>query len=119
MLPRPQRLTKPREYSRVYKTGQQISSSHLRLIYEFSDQNLARFGFVISKKQVAKIALRNRLKRILRAEIRRFLPELISGFNAVIQAKPASAPLPADLLRQELAQILKKAKLFKNDQTPS
>lgn len=112
MLPHYQRLTSSREYHRIYKTGKKTFSAHLHLFYESSNQNPSRFGFVVSQKQIAKIVARNRLKRILRAQIRELMPFIAPGFNVIIQAKSPLLQLTSEKIYQELIKILQKANLI-------
>lgn len=113
MLPRVLRLTKPQDFSWIYRTGKRIVSPHLRIFYALTNQNSSRFGFVISKKQVRKIVARNRLKRILRSQIRTILPQLVSGLLVVIQVRPEILQQKSPEIRSELTGILKKARLLK------
>lgn len=120
MLPRHLRLTKSKEFSRIYKAGKQFSSPHLRIFFlpgSFLDertqsQNFSRFGFVVSKKQVSKIAARNRLKRVLRAEIGIRYRKILPGFAVVILAKPGITFSSVKAIPAELNELLSKAGLL-------
>lgn len=120
MLPRHLRLTKSKEFSRIYKAGKHFSSPHLRIFYlpiSFLDertqsQNFSCFGFVVSKKQVSKIAARNRLKRVLRAEIGIRYRKILPRFAVVILAKPGITLSSVKAIRAELNELLSKAGLL-------
>lgn len=114
MLPRPSRLTKATDYVSIYRRGRQYSTPHLRLFVRSSNQNISRFGFVVSKKQVAKIVARNRLKRMLRGEVIRLQSRLAPGRDVVIQGRPgiaAQIATPA-AIRREFAELLVKARIL-------
>ena len=113
MLPRQMRLTKSRDFSRIYRRNRTVASAHLRLLYSSADQNLSRFGFVVSKKQAARIVDRNRLKRILRSTIRAHMAHLRGGYDIIIQARPGVGRAAAKQVRKELEALLDKAKLLK------
>ena len=113
MLSRQMRLTKSRDFSRIYRRNRAVSSLHLRLLYSSADQNLPRFGFVVSKKHAARIVDRNRLKRILRSTIRGLEPSLTGKYDVIIQARPHVSKVPAKQIREELQILLEKAKLLK------
>ena len=113
MLPSIYRLTKPQDFTQIYKKGHHLSSPHLRLSFLKSGQNVTRFGFVVSKKQVSRIVDRNRIKRVLRDAIGKSRVRIPLGYNVVIQARPGTNPRAAPELRWELQELLKKAQLQK------
>ena len=115
MLARPFRLVKPQDFSKVYKRGKRFSGGALSLIYLKSNQNTTRFGFVVSTKHVGKIVRRNRLKRILKEEIRRLWKDLRGGVDVVIQARPGVGDIPSPEIRGELMGLLKRTNLLKDD----
>ena len=82
-------------------------------VHYSSNQNLPRFGFVVSKKHAARIVDRNRLKRILRSTIRELEPSLTGSHDVIIQARPHVSRVPAKQIREELQILLEKAKLLK------
>lgn len=120
MLPRALRLTKTEDFSKVYKYGKRLFSAHLRVSFlslpqrrpSTADQNPSRFGFVVSKKQAREIVARNRLKRILRAEVLSLRSRLSGGHFVVIQARQQGQGAPARILREELRELLAKARLL-------
>lgn len=119
MLPRASRIRKPGEFSRIYKSGRRASANHLRIFFARGRNTASRFGFVISKKSAkvsaaaGKIVQRNRLKRILRAEIRALAPALSPGYDIVIQVREGLAKLSAADVRAELREALAKTTLLK------
>lgn len=111
MLNRYHRLARERDFAQVYKKGRRVSGQLLRLIILARPQSQNRFGFVISKKDIAKASARNRAKRILRAAVRENQKSLAPGHDVIIQTRVAGkSPSPAEL-RAELANLLGKAKL--------
>lgn len=109
MLKKEQRLRGLQDFERIYKTGRRAFTQHLRLFCLKTDQNSSRFGFVISKGQVRQAAKRNRLKRILRAEIVEMNKHFFKGYDVIIQAGPGIIGLSAQQIRLELGQLLIKS----------
>ena len=70
-FPRESRLLKPKEFKQVFdKTEWRSSSSQLLLLGTTNQQNRARLGFVLAKKQIKLAVERNRIKRIVRESFR-------------------------------------------------
>ena len=113
MLARPFRLVKARDFSQIYKRGKRFSGVSLNLTYLKSNQNTPRFGFVVSTKQVRRIVDRNRLKRILRAEIRELLDQITPGVDVVIQGRHGRLPAKSGRIWQDSS---KKRIYLENDQ---
>ena len=113
MLPRLMRLTKAQDFSRVYRQGKTLTTSHLRLFYlKHKGATVSRFGFVISKKHEAKIVNRNRVKRVLRGAMKSFEVSLQPAYDAIVLGKAGIAAAPSEALRAELVELLIKAKLL-------
>lgn len=116
MLTRASRLTSERDFSRLYKRGKRAATSHLlafllprRAETPSKNQNTSRFGFVVSKKHASKIVMRNRIKRILRSEVRELLNTLKNPIDAVIQARPGIARISSENIRSQVRELMKKA----------
>jgi len=73
------------------------------------NQNFSRFGFVVSKKHASKIVMRNRIKRILRSEVKELLKTLEKPIDAVIQAKPGIIRASSEDIRNQVRELIKKA----------
>jgi len=112
MLPQKYRVKREQEFASIYRRGRKLSSPTLQISYIPTDQNISRFGFVVSKKHAPRIVDRNRLKRILRAEIAHCRIKISPGHDVVISARAVRGKLDTDAVRFELVQLLKKAKLL-------
>jgi len=113
MLPKNLRVVKDKEFSAIYKAGSRARSKNLTVTYLKQDQNISRFGFVVSKKQAHRIVRRNRVKRRLRAQVSQLLPRVTAGFDLIISARESVLALSGEELRFELAGLLKKVKLLR------
>ncbi len=78
-----------------------------------SDLPYARFGVVVSK-QIGKAVHRNRIKRRLRAAIRRWLPDVKIGYDVVVVALPAAAEVTYQEIEAQLGELLSQAQLLPN-----
>ena len=113
------RLTSPRDFSRVIKSGGRAGSSVL-VVHEVLDgprheaeagaalPGPARVGFVVSKA-VGNAVVRNRVKRRLRHLCKEQWPTLPDGGMIVVRAMPGSANASYAELRVELSRCLSRA----------
>jgi ribonuclease P protein component len=103
------RITKRREFERIYQTGALVRSEYFR-IYALARSgceggSVARLGLSVGKK-LGKAVVRNRLKRLIREWFRAHKDEL-QGFDIIVQPKPPAAQLARDCaaLRRELSEL--------------
>lgn len=66
------------------------------------------FGISISRKVSKRAVVRNRIKRQLKAIIRRHLPNISPGWQVVIVVRPAAVECAFDDFLRELEELLKK-----------
>ncbi len=67
---------------------------------------------VAAGRTVGNAVKRNRAKRLLRAAMRTLLPELASGWDLVLIARPALASSSLNETRQALLSLLRRSKLI-------
>jgi ribonuclease P protein component len=137
-LPKPYRLRRRSDFDSVYQTGARRRATHLHLVAVQSvavqnvatqsgaDQSLvaiqdvnachkSRFGISISKK-VSKLAVvRNRIKRQIRAALRKLLPLVQPGWSVVIIVRSSILECDYWQILQELEQLLLKAGVLRGD----
>jgi ribonuclease P protein component len=107
-----ERLTKPLEYSLVYRTGSSKASSLLVLRAIPNGLPNSRFGFSVSKK-VGNAVTRNRLKRLLR-EISPRMP-IKSASDIVFIVRPPAATADYAALKKEAEGLLFRSGLLKTE----
>lgn len=73
---------------------------------------VSSFGISISRKVSKRAVVRNRIKRQIKAIIRRFLPEIAPGWQVVIVVRPAAVECEFDDFLRELDYLLKKLEIF-------
>ncbi|MDI6591513.1 MAG: ribonuclease P protein component [Patescibacteria group bacterium] len=90
MLPKPNRLTKKKDFERVFKKGKGFKEDFLILKFVPNNLNRNRIGIVVSLKISKKATLRNRIKRQIRELVRLRLSKLITlpGKDIVLIALP-------------------------------
>lgn len=103
MLPRPFRLTRQQDFSRVYRRG--ISAVYPAFVlHRKKTAGQTRFGFSVSKK-LGHAVVRNRVRRRLRHGVYELYHLFPEGFDYVFVARTGAV----DMEWQELLQQLRRA----------
>lgn len=102
-----ERLTKPEQYSLVYKNGGSHIDRFLVLKTIPNRLEYSRYGISVSKR-VGKAVVRNRVKRVLR-EILRLTP-LERGFDIIIIARSPAALCDYHHLYKSVLDLLSRAR---------
>ena len=109
-LPKQRRLTKRREYLRVYETGRKLFSRYCVLFFAANDLASSRVGITATKK-IGKANVRNRLKRWTREIYRLERAQLGLDENAldiVVNVKPNAAAAKFPEFRDDLIRVLQR-----------
>lgn len=86
-LPRDVRITKKADFERGKGEGVWIRGSSFDLIFKKGPLDVTRLGIIVPLYS-HKVVERNRLKRIVREVMRRFvMPEMIEPYDIVVKAK--------------------------------
>ena len=104
-----ERLTKPQQYSLVYRKGISRASNLLVLRALPNSLTTSRFGFSVSKR-VGNAVTRNRLKRLLR-EISPRMP-IKSANDIVFIVRPPAATADYASLKKDVEALLARAGLL-------
>jgi len=113
MFKRNNRLAKTKDVEQVIKRGQSFFSPHF-VIKFLRQPSGVRFTVVISTKVSKSAVKRNRIKRVLRDQMRTRVGNFKSGDYAII-VKPIAAKAEAKSLGPQLTQLLHTLKLLSND----
>jgi ribonuclease P protein component len=109
-LPKHRRLTKRREYLRVYETGRKLFSRYCVLFFAANDLPFSRIGITATKK-IGKANVRNRLKRWTREIYRLERAKLGLDENAldiVVNVKPNAAAAKFREFRDDMIRVLQR-----------
>lgn len=83
------RLLSASQFRAVFQHGRRVNHPLLTIIQCQNNNNTARLGLAVSKKNVRHAVDRNRIKRIIR-EWFRHNQEKLTGRDVVVMAKPAA-----------------------------
>lgn len=113
MLSKEYRLTKQKDFEKVFKRGKSYSYSFLKLKIIKNNLSTSRFGFVVSLKISKKAAVRNRIRRQLNEIARLELKQIKAGFDIVILTQKEIFGKKYLEIEQILILLLKKSNLLK------
>ncbi len=111
MLPKINRLTKKKDFTAVFKTGQSVKNDFLLVKIAKNHLKESRFGFVVSKKVSSKATQRNKVKRRLRKAVADELKKIKSPVDAVIVVLPNIKAKEFSQIQEIVVGIFKKVKL--------
>lgn len=115
MLVRRLRLTKEKDFKKIFKLGKPSYSKIFLVKILANGLEVNRYGIIISTKVSKKSVERNKLKRQFREIIREFDKKLAAGFDLAIVVFPVALGQEYKFIKSELEKILHKLKLFKAD----
>ena len=98
-------LTRNYEYQRVYGRGKYASSRTL-VVYVLPNRTGARRVGITTSRKVGKAVVRNRLRRLVRENMRVLYPSLPEGRDIVIVARKADASATCASVGRELHALL-------------
>ena len=111
-FPKSRRLVRPAEFERVKKEGRAERGKLLILgVLPVSDSHRFRAGFVTSKR-VGGAVVRNRVRRRLRAVVRKHQEGLRDGLWVVTVARPPAARVSSRALEDEWLRLAKRASIL-------
>lgn len=108
MLPKKFRLTKEEEFQTVLRKGEVIQGSFLGLAFTRSGEDGPKIGIIVSRKISKKAVVRNRIKRAVREESRKYLEELTEDLLLVFLAKKRAAETDSQTIRQDVQNLFRK-----------
>ena len=105
------RLTRSTDFKRVRRTGKSYAHPFVVLVVQASETPRVRVG-VTAGRSVGGAVQRNRAKRLLREAMRPLLPQIASGWDLILIARPAllSSSLPEICLT--LTNMLRRTQLI-------
>ena len=111
------KLKKKWEFNRVYDNKQKYWNNIFTLYIAPNQMDKTRLGLTVSKK-VGKSVNRNRVKRLIRESFRLSQEKILPGYDIIVVAKPAACGLKCQPTQRALCQLLRRARLLKNESEP-
>ena len=113
MLQKQNRLTKEKDFERVFKLGESFFTKVIGFKLLKNNLSFSHFGFVVSNKIAKKANKRNRLKRQMREIVRLKIKkgEIKSGWDVVLIARPGVLEKDYQQLEKEIEYGLGKINL--------
>jgi ribonuclease P protein component len=113
MLKQKFRLKNKKDFDNVYKKGRKAASRFFLIKVKSNQKDISRIGFVVSKKIVSKIVLRNKLKRKMREAIRLLIDKIKPGYDIIIIATTSASLKNYIEIEKDLKKLLKDRQLLK------
>ncbi len=101
------RLLNKEQFDRVFKQANKLNSKEFLLLTRENTESVARIGFAISKKAIAKSNQRNRVKRIMKESFRQ---AGLSNVDVVAISKNGLSELSNEMLHAKLTKAWEKLK---------
>jgi ribonuclease P protein component len=103
------RLTRRRDFSRVYREGARARGGALLVVAAPNESSATRLGLSVGRSIWKRAVHRNRTKRILREAFRLEYRSLPKGFDLIVIPTRAAQHLALESSREELAQLAHRA----------
>ena len=101
-------------FKEVLDKGKMVQSDSFGISFvKREDEEVPRFGFIVSTKVSKEAVQRNRIKRALSEAVRFMTSDIKSGYDVVFLAKQRAARSSTDVLMNEVREAIKAAGLFK------
>ncbi len=114
MLPKQNRLSKKKDLERVFKQGRFFKNDFFTLrLAKNNSKNAPRFGIIVSGKVSKKAAVRNKVKRRIRAAVKDLIAKAKPGTEAVIIALPQTAKKKFQEIKEQLTLLFRKSGILK------
>jgi ribonuclease P protein component len=115
MLAKSRRITRGEEFRRVFSKGTYVAGEFISLKVKRAPTAVggkARLGFIVGQKVAKKAALRNRVKRRLRAAVARIIEKIEPGADVVVIPSEKITGKSFKEIELAIERIFKKARLL-------
>lgn len=113
MLAKIGRLTKDKEFEKVFKTGRSFYTQLLGIKTIPNSLPHSRLGILVSNKVSKKAVLRNKIRRRIRETIRAEAEIIKPGFDFAIICLPEIANKEYGEIKEAINSCFKKLRLYK------
>ena len=118
MLPRKHRLTRSSDFQRVRSQGRSWSDRLLVLSRAPNDQEVARFGFSVSRR-IGGAVVRNRTRRLMRETVRLQHDLVAPGWDIVFIARKGIIGVDYAAVEGSVTRLLRLAGLYRSQERSS
>jgi len=105
------RLTRSEDFKRVRRSGKSYAHPLVVLIVQSNNQPRVKIG-VAAGRTVGTAVYRNRAKRLLREAMRTLLPNIASGLDLILIARPGLVSATLEDTRSALLNLLQRARIL-------
>jgi len=105
------RLARSEDFKRVRRSGKSYAHPLVVLIVQTHDQPRVKVG-VAAGRTVGTAVYRNRAKRLLREAMRTLIPNIASGLDLILIARPGLVSATLEDTRRALLNLLQRAQIF-------
>ena len=112
MLSKKNRITKKKDFERIFKKGTSFREQFLVLKVTLSPLQASRFTFVVSRKVSKNAVVRNKIRRQLRELMRPQINEIKKRVDGVFIVLPGLENKNFQEIKNILNNLLKKTKLI-------
>lgn len=112
MLAKQKRLTKKKDFEKIYRKGKTVKNDFLVLKTASNNLTINRFAFVVSQKISKKAVVRNKIKRRLRELVRLNINKMGAGRDFVFIALPGIEKKDFKQIKEAFEGLLLKRKIF-------
>ena len=105
------RLTRSEDFKRVRRSGKSYAHPLVVLIVQNNNQPRVKIG-VAAGRTVGTAVYRNRAKRLLREAMRTLLPNIASGLDLILIARPGLVSATLEDTRRALLNLLQRARVL-------
>ena len=105
------RLTRSEDFKRVRRSGKSYAHPLVVLIVQNNNQPRVKIG-VAAGRTVGTAVYRNRAKRLLREAMRTLIPNIGSGLDLILIARPGLVSATLEDTRRALLNLLQRARIL-------
>jgi ribonuclease P protein component len=105
------RLTRSEDFKRVRRSGKSYAHPLVVLIVQSHDQPRVKIG-VAAGRTVGTAVYRNRAKRLLREAMRTIIPNIASGLDLILIARPGLVSATLEDTHRALLNLLQRAQIL-------
>ena len=105
------RLTRSEDFKRVRRSGKSYAHPLVVLIVQSNNQPRVKVG-VAAGRTVGTAVYRNRAKRLLREAMRTLIPNIASGLDLILIARPGLVSATLEDTHRALLNLLQRARIL-------